>query len=131
VTRPGREEQDEGMGATLRIEIFPADLAVSLRFYEALGFEIIGRGEDPAYASIRKGEVRIGLLEAPARPPEHRQVPSGTEIVIVVDDVEAERDRALAAGLVLAEDLVERAWGLTDFRVHDPDGYYLRLTDRR
>jgi len=33
--------------------------------------------------------------------------------------------------VVLAEDLVEREWGLSDFRVTDPDGYYLRFTSHR
>ena len=51
--------------------------------------------------------------------------------MLVVDDVQAERDRLVAAGVELAEDLTDRPWGLTDVRVHDPDGYYLRITDRR
>ena len=119
------------MGATLRIEIFPSDVDASVAFYERLGFEVLGRKEDPGYASVGRDEVRIGMVESPARPAEHRHVPSGTEIVLVVDDVRAERDRVVAAGVELAEDLTDREWGLTDFRVHDPDGYYLRITDRR
>ena len=40
---------------------------------------------------------------SPARAAEHRHVPSGTEIVlVVVDDVQAERDRLVAAGIDLA-----------------------------
>ena len=35
-----------------------------------------------------------------------------------------------AAGWPLAEDLRDRPWGLRDFRVLDPAGYYLRITDR-
>jgi lactoylglutathione lyase len=50
--------------------------------------------------------------------------------VIEVDDVVAERDRVVAAGWPLEEDLQARPWGLTDFRVLDPAGYYLRITDR-
>ena len=30
----------------------------------------------------------------------------------------------------MAEDLRARPWGLRDFRVLDPAGYYLRITDR-
>ena len=116
---------------TLRIEIFPADIEASLRFYTGLGFEVLSRKENPPYASIGRDGVRIGMLESAARPAEHRHLPSGTEIVLDVDDVVAERDRVLAAGVELAEDLTEREWGLTDFRVHDPDGYYLRVTGRR
>jgi len=32
------------------------------------------------------------------------------------------------SGWPLAEDLQQRPWGLIDFRLHDPDGYYLRIT---
>lgn len=119
------------MGATLRIEIFPADIEASLEFYAALGFEVVGRKEDPPYASIVRDDVRIGMVQAPAQPAAQRAVPIGTEIVLAVDDVRAERDRVVAAGIELAEDLQDREWGLTDLRVHDPDGYYLRITDRR
>jgi lactoylglutathione lyase len=52
------------------------------------------------------------------------------ELVLEVDDVAGERDRVLAAGWPLEEDLQERPWGLTDFRILDPAGYYLRITDR-
>ncbi|UUZ44514.1 VOC family protein [Janibacter limosus] len=119
------------MGMTLRIEIFPADIEASLAFYTALGFEVVGRKEGPPYASIVRDEVRIGMVQSHAQPSEHRAVPTGTEIVLGVDDVRAERDRLVAAGIELAEDLQDREWGLTDVRVHDPDGYYLRITDRR
>lgn len=40
-----------------------------------------------------------------------------------------ERDRVVAAGWSLAEDLTRRPWGLVDFRLLDPDGYYLRVTE--
>ena len=119
------------MGATLRIEILPADIEASLAFYAALGFGVVGRKEGPPYASIVRDDVRIGMVQAPGQSAEHRAVPVGTEIVIAVDDIHAERDRVVAAGIELAEDLQEREWGLTDFRVHDPDGYYLRITSRR
>ncbi len=31
----------------------------------------------------------------------------------------------------MIEPLLVRPWGLTDFRVADPDGYYLRITSRQ
>jgi uncharacterized glyoxalase superfamily protein PhnB len=52
------------------------------------------------------------------------------EIVLEVDDVVGWRDRVLASGYPILEPLQERPWGLTDFRIADPDGYYLRLTSR-
>jgi uncharacterized glyoxalase superfamily protein PhnB len=41
-----------------------------------------------------------------------------------------QRDRVVAAGWPLEQDLQDRPWGLTDFRVIDPAGYYLRVTSR-
>jgi uncharacterized glyoxalase superfamily protein PhnB len=52
------------------------------------------------------------------------------ELVLEVDDVAGERALVAAAGWPLEQDLQDRAWGLTDFRVVDPAGYYLRITSR-
>ncbi|MGG5259996.1 VOC family protein [Phycicoccus avicenniae] len=120
------------MDATLRIEIFPVDLDATVDFYGRLGFELLGRSDGPPrYASLRLGGVRLGAAEAAPVPPGARAYPVGTEIVVEVDDVHAERDRFVAAGIVLAEDLTPRPWGLTDLRLTDPDGYYWRFTGRR
>ncbi|MCI9890089.1 VOC family protein [Micrococcales bacterium 31B] len=50
--------------------------------------------------------------------------------MIDVDDVRAARERVTAAGVELIADLTEQPWGLTDFRFADPDGFYLRVTNR-
>ena len=46
------------------------------------------------------------------------------------DDLDADHAHVVVAGWPLAEDLTERPWGLTDFRVLDPHGHYWRLTGR-
>lgn len=118
--------------AFLRVEIFPGDVDVTTEFYVRLGFQVMGRKEGPPrYASIRMGAVRIGVCEAEPVDPARRAHPVMTEMVIEVDDVHAVRDRIVDRGIVLTEDLQEREWGLTDFRVTDPDGYYLRFTSHR
>lgn len=119
------------MDASLRIEIFPADVEVTMSFYERLGFQVAGRNDGPPrYAAIRMGAVRIGVCEADPVDPARRAYPAMTEIVIEVDDVHATRDRIVEQGIEPTEDLQMRDWGLTDFRVTDPDGYYLRFTGR-
>ncbi len=50
--------------------------------------------------------------------------------MLEVNDVDEERTRILAAGWPLREDVAERPWGLSDLRVVDPSGYYLRITNR-
>lgn len=71
------------MPATLRCEIFPADLDASVAFY-------------------------VDVLE--------------------VDDLERDRERVAATGWPVSEEITERLWGLRDFRLLDPDGYYWRIT---
>ena len=119
---------------TLRFEIFPRDLDTAVDFYvRVLGFRLTKdeRDDPEPYVALQRGSVQVGALErglpgAPAG----RRPPIGVEVVLEVDDVAAERNRVLAAGWPLEEDLQCRPWGLTDFRILDPAGYYLRITDR-
>ncbi len=50
------------------------------------------------------------------------------EIVLEVEDVDGWYRRVSDSGYPVSEPLRERPWGLRDFRIVDPDGYYLRLT---
>jgi lactoylglutathione lyase len=89
------------------------------------------KGERAAgYVAITRGAVRIGVASRPVEPSAGRRPPTGVEVVLEVDDVAAERDQVLAAGWPLDEDLQVRPWGLADFRLADPAGYYLRITNR-
>jgi len=54
----------------------------------------------------------------------------GVEIGIVVSDLADARAGALCFPGWTVSDIQHQEWGLTDFRVTTPDGYYLRLTDR-
>jgi len=117
-----------------RFELFPLDLDRFLRFYvEVLRFEVRAdrRHQDPPYVYLQRGSARIGALPAwePVEP-DLRSTPQGVELVIEVDDLEAERDAIVASGHSLAEDITERPWGLRDFRIFDSEGYYLRFTTR-
>ncbi len=122
------------MPMTLRFEVFPVDLDATVDFYtRVLGFELVRdeRSEPAPYVFLRRDDVKVGAAtRPPVQAPEHRRPPTGIELVLYVDDVAAERDRVRAAGWPLDEDLTPRPWGLADFRVVDPDGYYLRITSR-
>ena len=50
------------------------------------------------------------------------------EVVLEVEDLDAAREQIEAAGYPIAEAATDRPWGLRDFRLLDPDGYYLRVT---
>ncbi|HZR51695.1 MAG TPA: VOC family protein [Streptosporangiaceae bacterium] len=126
------------MEMTLRFEIFPDDLDAIVDFYtRVLRFRLTSdrRGEPDAYVSLQRGTVRVGAarragLSAAALFAAARLPPAGVELVLEVDDVAGERDQVAAAGWPLEEDLLDRPWGLTDFRILDPAGHYLRITSR-
>ncbi len=121
----------------LRIELFVDDIDASIRFYErALGFRVTRREAD--YASLDAGDAVLGLgsiakLPADGEGPGFTRTRlagvrgAGVEIVLEVRDPDA----VLAvenAGYGVVEPMRDRPWGLRDFRVADPDGYYLRIT---
>jgi len=122
------------VSSALRVEIFPGDLAVSVGFYvDVLAFDVARNERDasPPYAALRRDDVRLGLsARPPIADPEQRRPPAGVELVLEVDDLRAERRRVAAAEWPVTEDVTLRPWGLRDFRLLDPDGYYWRLTTR-
>jgi lactoylglutathione lyase len=118
---------------SLRLEIFPADLNATVRFYvDLLGFAVAAdrRADARPYLALERDEVRIGAVAVPGGTAANRRPPTGVEIVLEVDYLHAERDRIRHAGWPIEEDIMRRPWGLQDFRVLDPDGYYLRFTSR-
>ena len=66
----------------------------------------------------QRGTARRAIPDALAP----RLPPAGAEPVLKMDDIAGERDLVVAAGWSLEQDLQDRAWGLTDFRVADPLG---------
>lgn len=145
--RSGRWHDDVKMGmlareyrartqatAALRVEVFVADLDAFVDFYtQVLGFAVTDdrRTTDSPYAAVALGSARIGAVRAWGEvDAAARSVPTGTELVLEVDDVEAAHRRAAASGWPVAEGLTERPWGLRDFRLFDADGYYVRVTGR-
>jgi catechol 2,3-dioxygenase-like lactoylglutathione lyase family enzyme len=118
--------------AKLRCEIFPADLDRSVDFYvRVLGFALLRDERDTGepYIYMQRGDVRVGALGHPGAVPESLRVPPvGVELVLEVDDLDAEHARIVATGWPLRDQLADRPWGLRDLRLLDPDGYYWRIT---
>jgi lactoylglutathione lyase len=138
-TTTGADPQDSPpRGMTVRLELFVADLEKSAEFYtKALGFERL-KGE-PDYAPLRSGSVLISLGPAKGLPKKHHFNPElqnsrrglGVEIVLEVDDVKSFFEKVKVSDYKQAlSPLRKQPWGLTDFRITDPDGYYLRITSR-
>lgn len=120
----------------LRAELFVADVPRSVAFYcEVLGFETI-RESPGGYTSIGRQGAVLGLSEIarlpeghPIRPRAGEPVGRGVELVVVVEDIAALHARACASRLATVSELMAQPWGMIDFRVVDPDGYYIRITN--
>jgi lactoylglutathione lyase len=116
----------------LRCELFPDDLDASVAFYvDVLGFRVVRdeRSAPAPYVALRRGDVRVGLAARPApEDPTPRRPPTGVELVLEVDDLEAVHAHVVTTRWPFAEDLTDRPWGLRDFRLVDPHGYYWRIT---
>jgi uncharacterized glyoxalase superfamily protein PhnB len=57
-----------------------------------------------------------------------RRPPVGVELVVEVEDLDDALARVQAAEWPIDEELTTRPWGLRDFRLLDPSGYYWRIT---
>jgi lactoylglutathione lyase len=122
------------MGMSMRFEIFPADLNATAAFYTTvLGFELTRdeRDTDRPYLALKRDRVQVGAAARPDVLDRHcRRPPTGVELVFEVDDVDSVFEHVRVAGWPTEDELVERPWGLRDFRLLDPSGYYLRITER-
>jgi predicted kinase/uncharacterized glyoxalase superfamily protein PhnB len=132
-----RGETPAPASAALRLELFTHDLAASLDFYvRILGFT--QETERPGgYTPLSRGSARVALnLDAelerdhPLRMTSSERAGLGVEIVLEVADVEALHEHVVSEGWPVSGPLQRRPWGLTDFRVSDPDGYCWRITSR-
>lgn len=119
----------------LRIELFVADIAKSKSFYiDVLEFTAGPEGFG-GYTPLSKNDISLSLNGNHALPKDHPtkvtesdRAGRGVEIVIEVEDVNVAYRSVKASGRPISGDLATHPWGLTDFRVIDPDGYYLRIS---
>lgn len=123
---------------TFRLELFVDDLEASIDFYgRVLGF-VSGERQADGYTSMTHGDVNLALNLRASLPAEHpvqavagERLGRGIELVLEVTDIAGMHERLYLANWPLASALMHQPWGLTDFRVLDPDGFYWRITTRR
>ena len=121
----------------LQLELFVEDVERSLAFYTGvLGFEVLKRKED-GYTALAQGEAVIALNRRSTLDPTHpiharpgEPLGRGVEIALMVEDVRATYDRVAAKDWPRSTELTHQPWGAWDFRILDPDGYYLRISNQ-
>jgi catechol 2,3-dioxygenase-like lactoylglutathione lyase family enzyme len=122
----------------LHIEFFVEDLARSRDFYTGiLGFSVVRQKID-GFTELSRGAATIALNAArilnpdhPTRPAAGERIGKGVEVVLVADNIRKAYDHVLASGWPISTPLTEQPWGITDFRIVDPDGIYVRVTAPR
>ena len=97
------------------------DMQRSVRFYVALGFEILHGGETSPFTSFRAG---AGYLNVVVQPKEKSWSWWGRAI-FHVSDVDAMYRRTLAAGFTPSTTPRDAQWGERYFHLTDPDGHEL------
>lgn len=122
------------------VELHVPDFDRIRSYYEKLEFEVVWEREPEGkkgYLVMRLGDNvlcfwagndhvfdQAHFAEFPRDTPRGY----GVEIVLMVDDIEEYYERVSSDATVVA-DLVRRPWGVRDFRVTDPAGFYLRFTE--
>ena len=119
----------------LHIEFFVEDLARSCDFYTVvLEFSVV-RQKDDGYIELNRGAATVAIndhrilhLDHPTRPAAGERIGKGVEVVLVTDSLGEVYDHVRASGWPISTPLTEQPWGMTDFRIVDPDGIYIRVT---
>jgi catechol 2,3-dioxygenase-like lactoylglutathione lyase family enzyme len=104
------------------VTLLCADMARSVAFYDALGFELLYGGPDAEFTSFRVGE---GFLNVQLERGGAATRPLWGRIVFWVDDVDAMHRRALEAAFAPETSPADAPWGERYFHLRDPDGHEL------
>lgn len=95
-----------------------ADIARSLAFYQAAGFEVVDGGVAARHATVQKGDCRIGLYQGFLDPPT-------TQLIFVQGDVEAIHRRLSGQGLAFDKPPARGDGDGIGAMLKDPDGHPL------
>lgn len=125
----------------VQIELHVPSFDTVLDFYSKLGFKKVWlrREEDNSDYLVMERDGMIlnfwpgndNVYEQSyfKRFPKNTKRGYGVEIVMMVDEVQAFHDEIKDFANIV-NPLVQRPWGLWDFRIEDPFGYYIRITSK-
>jgi catechol 2,3-dioxygenase-like lactoylglutathione lyase family enzyme len=102
------------------------DMQRAVRFYTALGFDLIYGGEEARFASFRAGSGYLNLTAQVA----DRHWAWWGRAIFYVTDVDSMHAGVVAAGYQPDTAPRDAAWGERYFHVTDPDGHELSFARR-
>ncbi len=124
----------------LLLELHVPDFEKVKEFYRKLGFEVVWERKPEGfkgYLVIKRGNNILCFWGGNENILEHEyfsQFPNdskrgyGVELVMMVEDVDSYYEEVKQFAKVV-EELKLKPWGLRDFRIEDPFGFYLRITN--
>lgn len=133
-----QENEVNSTDMTIRLELFTSNIEKTVRFYQdVLGFKPLNSASS-TYQPIQNGRVvlGIGLFESLGNGhyfnsyQNDNKFGHGVEIVLEVDDIQLIYNKVKLANVEIESELKDRPWGLKDFRLVDPNGYYIRVTSK-
>lgn len=124
------------MSTDVYIELHVPDFEKTIEFYSKLGFKQLWRTEDYLVMKREKsilnfygGSEKIYSHSYFGRFKKTTKPGYGVEIIIPVENVESLYRKAKRFAKIVRP-LMLKKWGRKDFRILDPCGYYIRITER-
>lgn len=117
-----------------KFELATTDPSRDTAFYAELGFKAVAK-TSYGYVTLKAGPVVIAL--SPAKISSHdmaslskvRRPPLGVEIVLyTTENLDKQHARLVSLGLRPTAIRLQ-PWGARDFRITDPGGYYIRISE--
>ncbi len=118
------------------IELHVPDFRRAMEFYSRLGFKLLWRTED--YLVMKRKRSVLNFYGGSQKVYSHSyfgrfkkttKCGYGVEIIIPVDRVERVYNSVRKFAKII-QPLQLKKWGRRDFRIVDPFGFYLRITER-
>jgi hypothetical protein len=117
-----------------KFELATSNVSRDVAFYSALGFKVVAR-TSYGYVTLKSGPVVIALDPSEIRPDDPaslsklRQPPIGVEIVLYTRQNLKEMHARLSGLGMKPGPIRLQPWGVSDFRLTDPGGYYIRISE--
>jgi len=115
------------MQMTRLIPMLPVrSIAASIAFYEKLGFTVEQRNDGWGWAMLRFDECRLMIDQSINV---HPGIPRASVLYLYPDDIAGYHAEVRKNGLTIP-DLEQSFYGMTEFRIDDPDGNRLWIGQR-